>query len=58
MSSCSSWIEEVVDALESSAALARRFVVLVHRVLQLDVREAGEDLIAVNALAKRRINEI
>lgn len=56
LSSCSSRIEEIVDTLKSSAALARSLVVFVHRVLKLDVGESSKDLISINALAERRIN--
>ena len=44
-------VEEVVDALEGTAAGTRHLCVLVQRRLQLDVREASEHLVSIDALA-------
>ena len=46
LSTCRSWIEEVVYALEGSTTLARNLssAVFLHRVLELDIWKSGEHL--------------
>ena len=46
LGSCSSRIEEVIDALEGSTALSRNFSIFSQGILQLNIWKSGEHLIA------------
>lgn len=45
---CSSWVEEVVHALECSASLSRYLTILANGILQLYIWKSGKHLVSIN----------
>ncbi len=46
LSSCSSWIKEIIYTLKSTTTLPRNFTVFVNRVLKLNIWKSGKHLIS------------